>query len=82
MVCEVILNRVSNGAFGNGILGVLTAQNAFNGYWFQPRPVSDNDYAVAEQTLRDWYKNGCKPLSEYLYFCKGENRENMFRANY
>ena len=44
--------------------------------------VSENDYAVAEQALSDWYAGGCQPLSELLYFEAGENRENVFRSEY
>ena len=79
LVCEVILNRVSDGRFGATIIEVLSAENQFSGYWEQSRPVSENDLAVAEQALRDWYDNGCEPLSSYLFFCAGENRENNFK---
>lgn len=78
-VCEVILNRVSDGRFGDSIIEVLSAKNQFSGYWTQSRPVTENDLAVAEQALRDWYDNGCEPLSEYLFFSAGENRENTFK---
>lgn len=81
-VCEVILNRVSDGGFGGSIIEVLTAENQFNGYWVQSRPVSENDYEVAEQTLRDWYNGGCKALSEYLFFNAGDNLENQFRSEF
>ena len=77
-VCEVIRNRVSDGRFGDSVIEVLSAENQFSGYWTQSRPVSENDYEVAEQALRDWYDNGCKALSEYLFFSAGENRENSF----
>lgn len=81
-VCEVILNRVSNSKFANTILEVLKTPGAFNGYWKQSRPVSKNDYIVAEQALRDWYGGGCKPLSEWLFFSKGRKRENVFRSDF
>ena len=81
-VCEVILNRVSNSKFANTILEVLKKPGAFNGYWKQSRPVSKNDYVVAEQALRDWYNGGCKPLSEWLFFSKGRKRENVFRSDF
>ena len=81
-VCEVVLNRVSDGRFGGSIMKVLTAKNQFAGYWAQSRPVSENDYEVAEQALRDWYDGGCKALSEYLFFCAGDNLENEFRREY
>ena len=78
-VCEVILNRVSDGRFGGTtVIEVVSAENQFNGYWHPSRPVSENDLAIAEQTLNDWYDNGCEPLSEYLYFSAGDNRENSF----
>ena len=81
-VCEVILNRVSNSSFANTVLEVLRTPRAFNGYWKQSRPVSENDYVVAEQALRDWHDGGCKPLSEWLFFSKGPKRENVFRSNF
>ncbi len=81
-VCEVILNRVSHKNFADTILGVLKTPKAFNGYWRQSRLISKNDYAVAEQALQDWYKGGCKPLSKWLFFRKGTNRENVFRSKF
>ena len=81
-VCEVILNRVSSNKFANTVLEVLETPRAFNGYWKQSRPVSENDRTIAEQALRDWYDNGCKPLSELLFFSKGLNRENVFRSEF
>lgn len=81
-VCEVILNRVSSDEFDDTIIGVITQSNQFHGYWKQSRPVSDDDRAVAEQALKDWYSIGCDPLSEYLYFEAGDNRENEFRKEF
>lgn len=81
-VCEVVLNRVSDGRFGESIVEVLSAENQFEGYWTQYRPVSENDYEVAEQALEDWYAGGCVALSEYLFFCAGDNLENEFRCEY
>lgn len=81
LVCEVILNRVSDGRFGDSICEVITAKNQFHGYWNPSRPVSENDLAIAEQALKDWFDNGCKALSQYLYFSAGENRENTFYEN-
>lgn len=80
-VCEVILNRVSDGHFGNSICDVITSKNQFVGYWNPSRAVSENDLYIAEQTLRDWYDNDCKAFSEYLYFSAGKNRENTFYKN-
>ena len=42
--------------------------------------VTEDDIAVARSTLCEWYANGCKPLSEYLYFHAGSNRENVFSS--
>ena len=81
-VCEVILNRVSDGRFGSSVVEVLTAKNQFNGYWVQSRSVSENDYEVAAQALKEWYDGGCKALSEYLFFCAGSNQENQFRSEF
>lgn len=75
---ELDKRRVSSDQFDDSIIEVLTAKNQFSGYWVQSRAVTENDLAVAEQALRDWYNNGCEPLSEYLFFCAGENRENNF----
>lgn len=82
LVCEVILNRVSSDEFDDTVIGVITKSSQFCGYWKQSRPVSDDDRAVAEQALKDWYSNGCIPLSEYLYFEAGDNRENEFRKEF
>lgn len=83
LVCEVILNRVSDGRYGgNTVIEVLSAESQFNGYWHQPRKVSENDLEVAEQALNDWYNNGCKALSDYYFFSAGDNRENVFRSEY
>ena len=81
-VCEVILNRVSDGRFGDSVVEVLSAENQFSGYWVQSRPISDNDYEIAEQALRDWYAGGCEPLSPYLFFCAGDGFVNEFRSEY
>lgn len=83
LVCEVVLNRASSGRFGgSSVLDVLAAENQFEGYWKQSRPVSQNDYEIAERALRDWYENDCKALSEYLFFCAGDNHKNEFRSEF
>jgi spore germination cell wall hydrolase CwlJ-like protein len=82
LVVEVILNRVSDGRFGESVIEVVSAKGQFNGYWKQNRPVSDSDIRIAKETLREWYENDCKKLSEYLYFCAGPNKENVFRTKY
>jgi hypothetical protein len=81
-VVEVIVNRVSDGRFGENVIDVVTAKGQFAGYWNQSRPVSESDIQIAEETLTDWYANGCKALSEYLFFHSGPNRENVFRSEY
>ena len=82
LVCEVILNRVSDGRFGNSILEVVSAPNQFAGYWNQSREITENDYDVATEALEDWYESGCEALSDYLFFAAGDNRENVFRCEY
>lgn len=82
LVCEVILNRVSSKDFDDTIIEVITKPHQFDGYWTQSRSVSENDYEVAMQALEDWYAGGCKPLSKYLYFEAGDNRENEFREEF
>ena len=81
-VVEVIVNRVSDGGFGENVIDVVTAKGQFAGYWNQSRPVSESDIQIAEETLTDWYANDCKALSEYLFFSSGPNRENVFRSEY
>ena len=81
-VAEVIVNRVSDGGFGENVIDVVTAKEQFAGYWRQSRPVSESDIQIAEETLTDWYANGCKALSEYLFFRSGPNRENVFQSEY
>jgi hypothetical protein len=81
-VAEVIVNRVSDGGFGRNVIEIVTAPGQFRGYWYQSRPVSKSDIQIAEETLNDWYANDCKALSEYLFFCAGSNRENVFRSEY
>ena len=82
LVCEVILNRVSTDGFGNSVISVVSAPHQFNGYWRQSREVSENDIKIATQALKDWHDNNCQPLSQYLYFSAGENRENEFREEF
>lgn len=82
LVCEVILNRVSDGRFGDSVLEVVSAPNQFSGYWEQSREITKNDYDVATEALEDWYGSGCEALSDYLFFVAGNNRENVFRCEY
>lgn len=82
LVCEVILNRVSAGNFGGDtVLEVVSAPNQFDGYWRQSRPVSENDYEIAEQVLSDWYAIGCQPLSDYLFLKPVKTAKTPFDAN-
>lgn len=81
-VVEVVLNRVSDGRFGESVLEVVSAKGQFCDYWKQSRPVSESDIQIAEETLTEWYENDCEALSEYLFFCAGPNRENIFRTDY
>lgn len=81
-VCETICNRASVGLFGDSIVECVTAPHQFAGYWSPNRPASENDYEIARKTLEDWYANNCEPLSEWLYFVAGSNRENVFRSEY
>ena len=82
LVVEVILNRVSDGRFGDTVLEVVTAKGQFAGYWAQSRPISESDIQIAKEALTEWYNNDCQKLSDYLYFCSGPNRENIFRTNF
>lgn len=81
-VCEVILNRVSDGRWGSTVTEVLKCDGQFQGYWMQSRPISSSDLAIAKEALSDWYNNGCEALSEYLYFSAGDNHKNKFRSEY
>jgi hypothetical protein len=81
-VAEVIVNRASDGRFGETVVEVVTARGQFYGYWKRNRPVSESDVQIAEETLHNWYANDCKALSEYLFFRAGPNRENAFRVEY
>ena len=81
LVCEVILNRVCKG-FEDTPLEVCSAPHQFNGYAHQSRPVSENDYEIVIQTLKDWHDNDYLPLSKWLFFSAGDNRENIFREEY
>ena len=82
LVAEVILNRVSNGQWGDSVIDVVTAKNQFHGYWNPSRDISDSDREIATQVLRDWYANDRAALSEYLFFGASSNRENVFRETF
>lgn len=82
LVAEVILNRTSDGRWGNTVTEVVTAKSQFHGYWNPSRDISENDLEIATNALRDWHANGCKALSDYLFFEAGTNRENVFKQTY
>ncbi len=82
LVCEVILNRVSDGRFGDTPYEVCSAPYQFSGYEYQSRSVTENDYEVVYQALKDWHDNEYQALSEWLYFSAGDNHENVFRKEY
>lgn len=82
LVAEVIVNRVSAGAFRDTVIAVVRQPHQFSGYWSSGREISESDITIATETLRDWYENDCAALSEWLYFAAGENRENCFRKHY
>lgn len=81
-VAEVIVNRVSDGRFGDDVKSVVSAKGQFHGYYKQSRPISDSDVEVAKEVLNDWYSNNCKSISDYLYFHAGGNRQNIFRKKF
>lgn len=82
LVAEVILNRTSDGRWGNTVTEVVTAKSQFHGYWKPSRDISDNDREIATTALCDWYANDRQSLSDYLFFEAGPNRENIFRQTY
>lgn len=78
LVCEVILNRVSDERFEDTIIDVLETPHAFQGYWAQSRQITEDDLQIAEQAIADWYANDCEPLSDIRFFSAGDGRENQF----
>ena len=49
-VCEVILNRVSDGRFGGTtVIEVVSAENQFNGYWHQSRRSEEHTSELQSQ---------------------------------
>jgi spore germination cell wall hydrolase CwlJ-like protein len=83
LVAETICNRVADGYWGGTIDDVVTYPSQFYGYWNQSRKVSENDIAVAEQILAEWYEQGQQPFEHgYLYFEAGDGKTNIFRREY
>lgn len=80
-VAWVICNRVTDGRFGEGIIGVVSSTKhaiQFSGYWTQSRSISDNDLEIAEEVLAAYYA-GEEPIHDYLYFTGGTGQTNNFR---
>lgn len=82
LVCEVVLNRVSDGRFGDSVVEVITSEHQFVGYWHQAREITENDYDVAEEALSAWYARGCTALSDNLFFTAGSGHTNQFRKDF
>lgn len=76
-VVWVICNRVTDGRFGDGIIGVITEPNQFMGYWAQGRGISESDMAIAEEVLAAYF-DGEEPVHDYLYFTGGTGKTNTF----
>lgn len=80
-VAWVICNRVTDGRFGEGVVGVVSSTEhaiQFVGYWVQGRSISDNDKMIAEEVLAAYYA-GEEPIHDYLYFTGGTGQTNNFR---
>ena len=80
-VAWVICNRVTDGRFGEGIVGVVSSTEhgvQFEGYWEQSRPITDNDLEIAEEVLAAYYA-GEEPIHDYLYFTGGTGSTNNFK---
>ena len=80
-VVRVIVNRVSDGSFGDNVEAVITAPRQFNGYRAANVP-TQNDYEIAREILTEWYEGGCVALGEYLFFTSGGGRKNVFRKEW
>jgi hypothetical protein len=80
-VVKVICNRVAVSGFGGSIEAVVTAKGQFYGYRPGNEPTA-NDYAVAREVLEQWYGNGCRQMSEYLFFSSGGGHKNIFRKEW
>ena len=76
-VVWVICNRVTDGRFGDGIVGVITKKHQFAGYWHQSREMSESDLEIATEVL-DAYFAGEEPAHDYLYFTGGTGKTNTF----
>ncbi len=80
-VAWVICNRVTDGRFGEGIVGVVSSTEhavQFAGYWVQGRSISENDIEIAGEVLAAYYA-GEEPIHDYLHFTGGTGQTNNFR---
>ena len=80
-VAWVICNRVADGRFGKGVVGVVSSTKhgvQFSGYWKKSRPISENDLEIAEEVLAAYYA-GKEPIHDYLYFTGGTGVTNNFK---
>lgn len=80
-VAWVICNRVTDGRFGKGVVGVVSSTEhaiQFAGYWVQGRSISENDLEIAEEVLAAYYA-GEEPIHDYLYFTGGTGVTNNFK---
>jgi spore germination cell wall hydrolase CwlJ-like protein len=80
-VAWVICNRVRDGCFGSGIIGVVSSTQygvQFVGYWKQSRSISDSDYEIAREVLTAHF-NGEQSPHDYLYFSGGTGFTNTFK---
>lgn len=78
-----ILNRVDQGIWGDGIIGVITSPDQFAGYE-ATHPVLDELYGIAQDVLAQWrYERSGVAAErvlpkEYVYF-SGNGVYNVFR---
>lgn len=83
-VAWCILNRVDDGRFGQGIVGVVTMSQQFLGY-SESHPVTDAHYKIAVETIDKWQreKQGEDVVrvlaKDKLYFCSDGRGNNIFR---
>jgi hypothetical protein len=72
---------VSVGTFGDSIEAIIAAPKQFAGYRPDNEP-TENDFAIAEEILTEWYECGCRQFSEYLFFSSGGGHKNVFRKEW
>ncbi len=64
-VVTVILNRVTAGIYGDGVIGVIDYPNAFHRY--AARPATDEDYAIAYEIYQQWIDADCDYIGHNEY---------------